>query len=59
MVLVSLEACIQKNENRSIFIFLNKPQVQVDQGLQHKTRYSRKENWKEPQTRWQMKNFPE
>jgi hypothetical protein len=35
------------------YVILHKAQVQVDQGLQHKTRYSesnRRETGKEPQT---------
>ena len=42
---------MQKNENRSMFITLHKAQVQVDQGPQHKTKYTesnRTENGKEP-----------
>jgi len=34
-----LSVC-RKNENRSIFVILHKAQVQVDQGPQHKTRYT-------------------
>ena len=31
---------VEKNENRLIFVTLHKAQVQVDQGPQHKTRYT-------------------
>jgi len=43
------------NENRFIFITLNKAQVHVDQGPQHKTRdteSNRRESGKEPRTHW-------
>ena len=46
-----LTDCMQKNENRPIFVTLYKAQVQVNQGPQHKTRYSesnRRESGKEP-----------
>ena len=47
-----LTGCLyQKNENRPIFVTLYKAQVQVDQGPQHKTRYTelnRRESGKEP-----------
>jgi hypothetical protein len=49
-----------QNENRFIFITLPKAQVQVHQGPQHKTRYSksnRRENRKELLTYWQRGNF--
>ena len=42
---------MQKNESRPIFVTLHKAQVQVDQGAQHKTRYTdynRKQSEKEP-----------
>jgi len=42
---------MKKNENRTIFVTLHKAQVQVDQGPQHKTRYTdsnKKESGKEP-----------
>ena len=42
---------MQKNENRPIFETLHTGQIQVDQGPQHKTRYSesnRKVSRKEP-----------
>jgi hypothetical protein len=38
IVLAQLEISIQKNANGSIFISLNKVQVQVDQEPPHKTR---------------------
>ena len=44
---------MQKNENRSVFVTFHKAQVQEDQGLQHKTRYTdynRRESGKEPLT---------
>jgi hypothetical protein len=34
-----MDVCIWKNENRSIFAILDKTQVQVDKGPQHKTGY--------------------
>ena len=34
-----LVGCMQKNENRPIFVTLHKAQVQVAQGPQHKIRY--------------------
>ena len=40
MVLAQLEASMQKNANQSILIPLYKAQVQVDQGLPHKTSYT-------------------
>ena len=43
-----------------MFVTLHKAQVQVDQGLQHKTRYTAsniRESWKEPQTHWHRLNF--
>ena len=46
-----LVGCLQKNEIRPIFVTLHKAQVQVDQGPQHKTRYTesnRRESGKEP-----------
>ena len=42
-----------KNENRPVFVISYKAQVQVDQGPQHKARYTesnRRESGKEPQT---------
>jgi hypothetical protein len=52
---------MQKNENRPVFVTLHKAQVQVDQGPQHKTRYTesnRKESGKEPRTHWHRGTFP-
>ena len=46
---------MQMNENRSIYITLHNAQVQVDQGPQHKTRYTesnRRESGKVPGTHW-------
>ena len=40
MVLVQLVVCMQKNANLPILISLYKAQVQVDQGVPHKTRYT-------------------
>jgi hypothetical protein len=51
-----------KNANQSILIYLYKPQVQVDQGSPHKTRYTdanRGESGEEPQTHGHRGNFPE
>ena len=51
---------MQNNENRSIFVTLNKAQVYVDHRLQHKIRYTeskRRESGKEPQTHWNRENF--
>jgi hypothetical protein len=45
MMLIKLGICMQTNENKSIPITLQKPQVQVDQ--RHKTEYTetdRREN---------------
>ena len=42
---------VEKNDNRSIFVILQKAQIQLDQGPQHKTRYTesnRRESGKEP-----------
>ena len=47
-------------KNRPIFVTLVKAQVQVDQGPQHKTRYSesnRRESRKEPWTHWHRGKF--
>ena len=51
---------MQKNENRAIFVTLDKAQVQVDQGPQHRTRYTesnRRENGGKPQTQGLGGNF--
>jgi hypothetical protein len=53
---------MKKNENTSIFITLQKAQIQVNQGPQHKTKYTesnRRESGKEPQTHWGRGKFPE
>ena len=44
-----------ENENRSLFVALHKAQVKVDQGPQHKARYTgsnKKESVKDPWTYW-------
>jgi hypothetical protein len=49
-----------KNEIRAIFVTLQKAQVQVDQGLLHKTRHtecSRRENGKELRIYWHRGKF--
>ena len=40
MMLFELSVDMEKSENKSIFVSVHKAQVQVDEGLQHKTRYS-------------------
>lgn len=40
IMLVTLDSYIWKNQNRSIFITLHKTPLQLDQELQHKTRYT-------------------
>ena len=50
-----------ENENRPLFVTLYKTQVYVDQGPQHKTRYTefyRRESGKEPQTHGHRGKFP-
>ena len=50
----------KKNDNRSIFVILQKTQIQLDQGGQHKTRYTdsnKRESGKEPWTHWHGAKF--
>ena len=52
---------MQKDEHTYIFVTLHKAQLQVDQGPQHKTRYTEsniRESRKDPQTHWHRTKFP-
>jgi hypothetical protein len=62
MVLVQLAVNLWKTSNQSILISLYKAQVEVDQGLSHKTRYTefhRRESGEKPSTHGHRRKIPE
>lgn len=52
-VLFKMDGLMQKNKNGFVFITLQRTKVQIDQRLQHQTRYSKSDK----RTHWDQKGF--